>query len=194
MQLHSSKTEVRAARAASDQRGGGGAGRGRACAVILPAGNPAHGAGLASGGRGSPGPQLLPPPRIVQQAGPRAAGPWTGAPLGMVSKALQRLVSAVNRRRMKLLLGIALIAYVACECAQAACGEPHSFLGTAVAGPGAGELCAAPGRPRSPVSLPPSGGTCASCSHPFARAPEPFHPFHFCGKTAGQLGRRPLTV
>ncbi|XP_015451784.1 UDP-glucuronic acid decarboxylase 1 isoform X3 [Pteropus alecto] len=31
----------------------------------------------------------------------------------MVNKALQRLVSAVNRRRMKLLLGIALIAYVA---------------------------------------------------------------------------------
>ncbi|XP_039696015.1 UDP-glucuronic acid decarboxylase 1 [Pteropus medius] len=33
----------------------------------------------------------------------------------MVNKALQRLVSAVNRRRMKLLLGIALIAYVACD-------------------------------------------------------------------------------
>nr|KAF6430480.1 UDP-glucuronate decarboxylase 1 [Molossus molossus] len=31
----------------------------------------------------------------------------------MVSKALLRLVSAVNRRRMKLLLGIALLAYVA---------------------------------------------------------------------------------
>uniref|UniRef100_A0A8C9AJT0 UDP-glucuronic acid decarboxylase 1 n=1 Tax=Prolemur simus TaxID=1328070 RepID=A0A8C9AJT0_PROSS len=33
----------------------------------------------------------------------------------MVSKALLRLVSAVNRRRMKLLLGIALLAYVACD-------------------------------------------------------------------------------
>lgn len=35
----------------------------------------------------------------------------------MVNKALLRLVSAVNRRRMKLLLGIALLAYLACECA-----------------------------------------------------------------------------
>lgn len=47
--------------------------------------------------------------------GPRASGPGTDGLLGMVSKALLRLVSAVNRRRMKLLLGIALLAYVACE-------------------------------------------------------------------------------
>lgn len=48
-------------------------------------------------------------------AGAPAAGPWTGGFPGMVSKTLLRLVSAVNRRRMKLLLGIALLAYVACE-------------------------------------------------------------------------------
>ena len=35
----------------------------------------------------------------------------------MLSQALLRLASAVSRRRMKLLLGIALLAYVACECA-----------------------------------------------------------------------------
>lgn len=36
--------------------------------------------------------------------------------LGMVSKGLLRLFSSVNRRKMKLLLGIALLAYAACEC------------------------------------------------------------------------------
>uniref|UniRef100_A0A8I3WBX6 UDP-glucuronic acid decarboxylase 1 n=1 Tax=Callithrix jacchus TaxID=9483 RepID=A0A8I3WBX6_CALJA len=63
------------------------AGRGRssrsgwrcACAVIPPAGSPARGGGDArrqGAGLFRPPP---PPRRIVQQAGPRAAGPWTGA-------------------------------------------------------------------------------------------------------------------
>lgn len=68
--------------------------------------------GLAGGrGRGSLG-------RCCRRAvcsGRPAAGPCTGGFPGMVSKTLVRLASAVNRRRMKLLLGIALLAYVACE-------------------------------------------------------------------------------
>lgn len=37
-------------------------------------------------------------------------------PLGMVSKGpLLRLLTAINRRRMKLLMGLAFLAYVACE-------------------------------------------------------------------------------
>jgi len=43
------------------------------------------------------------------------AGPALRA-LGMVSKGpLLRLLTAINRRRMKLLVGLACIAYVACE-------------------------------------------------------------------------------
>lgn len=37
-------------------------------------------------------------------------------PLGMVSKGpLLRLLTAINRRRMKLLMGLAFVAYVACK-------------------------------------------------------------------------------
>ncbi|XP_019483959.1 PREDICTED: UDP-glucuronic acid decarboxylase 1 [Hipposideros armiger] len=76
----------------------------------------------------------------------------------MVSKALLRLVSAVNRRRMKLLLGIALFAYVACECAPVA-GGGASFIprrpSAETAGPGVGRraLCG-PGAALQP-GLPP---------------------------------------
>lgn len=45
---------------------------------------------------------------------------------GMVSKGLLRLVSSVNRRRMKLLLGIALFAYAACECVHGGREPIHS--------------------------------------------------------------------
>lgn len=51
-----------------------------------------------------------PPPPPRSESGGRSARP------GMLSQPLLRLVSAVSRRRMKLLLGIALLAYVACEC------------------------------------------------------------------------------
>lgn len=44
------------------------------------------------------------------------AGAWRCVPLGMVSKGpLLRLLTAINRRRMKLLMGLAFVAYVACE-------------------------------------------------------------------------------
>lgn len=45
---------------------------------------------------------------------------------GMVSKGLLRLVSSVNRRRMKLLLAIALLAYAACECTRGGREPIHS--------------------------------------------------------------------
>lgn len=127
----------------------------------------ARGRGLEGDwGRGSPGPPLLPlpplplpppplPPRIVQQAGPGAAGPWTAALPGMVSKALLRLVSAVNRKRMKLLLGIALLAYVACECAPLA-GGGASFI----PGRGDGKARGAAGSAR------PRGGPAAGSPSP----------------------------
>ncbi|KAK2092978.1 hypothetical protein P7K49_029507 [Saguinus oedipus] len=84
----------------------------------------------------------------------------------MVSKALLRLVSAVNRRRMKLLLGIALLAYVAC-----------AWVGrvAAVRGPGAA---------LQPALLPALVGPAFS-------APTPFHS---CSKSVGQLGRTPPTA
>lgn len=64
-----------------------------------------------------------PPPPPRSESGGRSARP------GMLSQPLLRLASAVSRRRMKLLLGIALLAYVACECfghsfPPAACSLP----------------------------------------------------------------------
>lgn len=41
----------------------------------------------------------------------------------MVKSRMRRLLTAINRRMMKLLIALALIAYVACECPF-----PHSFL------------------------------------------------------------------
>lgn len=155
-------TEARAAGAAPAPRGGGGRGVGGGAArAQCPCWQETRRAGrgwrAAVGGASGAAAAA----HCAAGGSPRGRA-RTGAPPGMLSKALQRLGSAVHRRRMKLLLGIALVAYVACECAPAAAGEPHSFLGTAAAGPGAGELRAAPGRPRSPVplstSLPPSGG------------------------------------
>lgn len=67
----------------------------------------------------------LRPPRIVQRL-PGAAGPCPVRFPGMVSKGLLRLVSSVNRRRMKLLLAIALLAYAACECAHGGRESIHS--------------------------------------------------------------------
>lgn len=94
-------------------KGGGGVGRSRACAVVLPVGNPARGGGAS---RAAGGGALWAAVAAAHcAAGAPTAGPWTGGFPGMVSKTLLRLVSAVNRRRMKLLLGIALLAYVACE-------------------------------------------------------------------------------
>lgn len=73
-------------------------------------------------GRAGAGLGLL---RFVQRlAG--AAGPRPVRFLGMVSKGLLRLVSSVNRRRMKLLLGIALLAYAACECERRGREPIHS--------------------------------------------------------------------
>lgn len=44
------------------------------------------------------------------------AGARRCVPLGMVSKGpVLRLVTAINRRRMKLLMGLAFVAYAACE-------------------------------------------------------------------------------
>lgn len=61
--------------------GGGGAGAGPRVRGSPAGRKPAAGAGRGvRRGRGSPGPP--PPPRFVQQAGPRAAGPWTGAAPG----------------------------------------------------------------------------------------------------------------
>lgn len=63
----------------------------------------------------------------------------------MVSKGLLRLVSSVNRRRMKLLLAIALLAYAACECMRGGREPIHSraAAGSGLCGRVAG--CAGPG-------------------------------------------------
>lgn len=54
-------------------------------------------------------------PGVTRWREPRVACPALRA-LGMVSKGpLLRLLTAINRRRMKLLVGLACIAYVACE-------------------------------------------------------------------------------
>lgn len=85
----------------------------------------------------------LGPPRIVLRlAG--AAGPGPERFPGMVSKGLLRLVSSVNRRRMKLLLGIALFAYAACECVRGGREPIHSrAAGSGRCGRAAG--CSGPG-------------------------------------------------
>ncbi|KAK2092981.1 hypothetical protein P7K49_029510 [Saguinus oedipus] len=96
-------------------------------------------------------------------------GPGPARLTGMVSKALLRLVSAVNRRRMKLLLGIDLLAY------------PHSFPGASV-----GRVAAVrgPGAALQPALLPAPVGPALS-------APTPFHS---CSKSVGQLGRTPRSL
>lgn len=174
-------------------REAGAESRVRSCSVSRKPGS--QGRGLKGGwGRGFPGPLPPPPPRIVQLAGPRAGEPWTGVLPGMVSKALLRLVSAVNRRRMKLLLGIALLAYLACECA------PGCQRGSLIHYPAPrrrGRGAAGSLRPRGALQpgLPPRlDGTCAFFSHHFPGASDPSHHFHFCGKAPGQLGRRPSTA
>lgn len=93
------------------------------------------------GGRTGAG---LGPPRIV----PRLAGAAGPGPVrfpGMVSKGLLRLVSSVNRRRMKLLLAIALLAYAACECTRGGREPIHSraAAGSRLCGRVAG--CVGPG-------------------------------------------------
>lgn len=135
------------------------------------------GAGCAGRGRVFPG---RPPPRIVKQAGPARQGTGPARLPGMVSKALLRLVSAVNRRRMKLLLGLALLAYVACECAPAPAGEPHSFPGPRRRGWG-GWPGTAPGR-----TSPPRAGPAP----PALRSPGcgPLSLLGSCSGAAGQVG------
>lgn len=75
----------------------------------------------------------------------------------MLSQALLRLASAVSRRRMKLLLGIALLAYVACECAgcsfpPAACSLSPSLPPALRARPPAGQEA----RTLGPAAPPPA--------------------------------------
>lgn len=117
------------------------------------------------GGRAGAG---LGPPRIVQRlAG--AAGPGPVWFPGMVSKGLLRLISSVNRRRMKLLLGIALLAYAACECARGGREPIHSrAAGSGRCGRPSGGLCRAGSRvPASTrLHLCSGAGGCLACSRP----------------------------
>lgn len=117
------------------------------------------------GGRAGAG---LGPPRIVQRlAG--AAGPGPVWFPGMVSKGLLRLISSVNRRRMKLLLGIALLAYAACECARGGREPIHSrAAGSGRCGRPSGGLCRAGSRvPASTrLHLCSGAGGCLACSPP----------------------------
>lgn len=123
--------------------------RGRACAVVRPAGNRRRGRGGACGGGGAlRGRRRRRRCALCSRRAPARQGPGPARPPGMVSKALLRLVSAVSRRRMKLLLSVALLAYVACECAPRPVGEPHSFR--APRGPGAAGGVR-PGLPPSPA-------------------------------------------
>lgn len=97
---------------------------------------------------------------LCRRRAPARQRPGRARLLGMVSKALLRLVSAVNRKTMKLLLGIALLAYVACEYSARWARKRHSFPSAlagsrvlrarrrVVCGPGGG-WCAAPGWPCS---------------------------------------------
>lgn len=79
-------------------------------------------------GRGEP--SGAEPGGVAGRAGSRRC-----VPLGMVSKGpLLRLLTAINRRRMKLLMGLAFVAYVACEWAGGGGGGSGPAIHCSLAG------------------------------------------------------------